>query len=75
MVCIVVAPALQARSASCRGPHGSAGMQGELRRGAHGTVLCCTARQGMTWARMVLGIGCARGACANKGPAGQFNKH
>jgi hypothetical protein len=32
-------PVLQVRCASCRGLHGSTGMQGGLRRGACGTVL------------------------------------
>ena len=40
---------MQARSASCRGPYGSTGMQGGLRRGAYGTVLLW----GMVGARMV----------------------
>jgi hypothetical protein len=40
---------VQARSASCRGPHGSTGMQGGLRRGAHGTVLLGRACYGRAW--------------------------
>ena len=40
---------MQARSASCRGPHGSAGMQGGLRRGAHGAVYLGRACYGRVW--------------------------
>ena len=63
IVARVIVPVLQARCASCRGLHGSASMQGGLRRGAHGTTLLL----GMVGAR-VAHIGeavHARGACAN----------
>ena len=40
---------MQARSASCRGPYGSTGMQGGLRRGAYGTVLLGKVCYGRVW--------------------------
>jgi hypothetical protein len=40
---------MQARSASCRGPYGSTGMQGGLRRGADGTVLLGKVCYGRVW--------------------------
>ena len=40
---------VQARSASCRAPCGSTGMQGGLRRGAHGTVLLGKVCYGRAW--------------------------
>jgi hypothetical protein len=40
---------MQARSASCRGPYGSTGMQGGLRRGACGTVYLGRVCYGRVW--------------------------
>jgi hypothetical protein len=49
---------MRVRCASCRGLYGSAGVQGGLRRGAHGVVLLW----GMVGARMVyLGEGMQEG--------------
>ena len=44
-----MAPAMQVRCTSCRGLHGSAGMQGGLRRGARGTALLGKACCGRAW--------------------------
>ena len=49
MIVGVVVPVMQARSASCRGPYGSTGMQGGLRRGAYGTVLLGKVCYGRVW--------------------------